>query len=202
MKLYLIRHGQTDWNLAGRIQGVHDIPLNETGLRQAEMAAKGMESRKVAAVYCSNLQRAAQTAAAVAKRQNVPVHAVDGLEEMNFGLWEGCTWKEIEEQYPNEKRAMDANPMEVRAPEGESYLDVMKRSVEALKKIASENKEDVAVVTHGGVIASIVATLFQENPENTEMGIVNASITTLEYNHWSQDFALAQVGDASHLAEM
>lgn len=201
MKIYLIRHGQTDWNVAGKIQGIQDIPLNETGLRQARDAAAGMDGRKISAIYCSKLKRAAQTAQAIGMRQGVPVYGVDGLEEMRFGLFEGHTWKEIEEQYPKEKQAMDADPLEVRAPQGENYLDVMKRGIGVLTALVQENQEDFAVVTHGGMIASILAYLFQENPENAEAGIANCSITTLEYNRWTQDYALMGVSDTAHLTE-
>ncbi len=62
MKIYLIRHGQTDWNIQGKIQGSHDIPLNETGRRQAELLAKGMDSRPVLRIFSSTLTRAMETA--------------------------------------------------------------------------------------------------------------------------------------------
>ena len=102
MKIYLIRHGQTDWNLAGRIQGSHDISLNETGKRQAEYLARGMKKRPVVQIFSSKKKRAMETANAIGASQGVKVIPLDGLEEVEFGLWEGMTWKEIQEKYPEE----------------------------------------------------------------------------------------------------
>lgn len=102
MKLYLIRHGQTLWNSEGKIQGKTDIPLNETGLLQAELLAEAMERYPVTAVYASPLKRAYQTAECVAGRQGLSVIAEEGLREVDFGFWEGMTWSEIEERYPED----------------------------------------------------------------------------------------------------
>ena len=99
MKLYLIRHGQTDWNVAGKIQGCHDIPLNETGRKQAQYLAEGMRNRPVTHIYSSPQIRALETARAIAASQGVEVTTLPGLREVEFGggglagwclLWEGC----------------------------------------------------------------------------------------------------------------
>ena len=73
MRIYLIRHGQTDWNIQGKIQGSHDIPLNETGLRQAKLLAAGMESRPVKKIFSSTLKRAMATAEALADKQEAEI---------------------------------------------------------------------------------------------------------------------------------
>ena len=100
MNLYLIRHGQTDWNVAGKIQGKTDIPLNETGKRQAACLARGMEKQPVVQIYTSSLKRALETAEIIGRRQNVKVKPMKELEEVGFGQWEGCTNEEIKRQYP------------------------------------------------------------------------------------------------------
>lgn len=97
MKIYLIRHGQTDWNIQGRIQGSHDIPLNETGRRQAELLAKGMDSRPVSRIFSSTLTRAMETAERISSRQKVEICFMPQLIEVEFGKWEGMTWEEIME---------------------------------------------------------------------------------------------------------
>ncbi len=104
MKIYLIRHGQTDWNIQGRIQGSHDIPLNETGRRQAELLAKGMDSRPVSRIFSSTLTRAMETAERISSRQKVEICFMPQLIEVEFGKWEGMTWEEIMEAYPKEYR--------------------------------------------------------------------------------------------------
>ena len=89
MKLYIIRHGQTDWNVQGRIQGRQDIPLNAAGRSQAQMLAKGMEKRPVTAIYSSPQLRAMETAKALAGNQGVEVIPLPELVEIGYGDWEG-----------------------------------------------------------------------------------------------------------------
>ena len=95
MKLYIIRHGQTDWNVEGKIQGRQDIPLNAAGRSQAEMLAKGMEKRPVTAIYSSPQIRAMETAETLARAQGVTVIPVPELAEIGYGDWEGRTASDI-----------------------------------------------------------------------------------------------------------
>ena len=118
MKLYLIRHGQTDWNVAGKIQGSTDIPLNDMGRRQAACLARGMEKRPVEKVFTSTLSRAYETGLAIGKSQNVPVEQLEGLEEVGYGVWEGMTMEEIQEKYPKELELWYNSPVDVAPPEG------------------------------------------------------------------------------------
>ena len=127
MKLYLIRHGQTDWNIQGKIQGSHDIPLNDTGRAQAKLVAEGMDSRPVTKIFSSTLMRAVETARMIGDRQHVDIYLVPGLIEVEFGKWEGMTWAEIKEQYPNEYERWFINPVEVAPPGGETQMMVMER---------------------------------------------------------------------------
>ena len=95
MKLYIIRHGQTDWNIAKKIQGRQDIPLNERGHFQAQCLGKAMENRPITAVFSSPQIRAMETAIAVASPAGVPVIPVRDLMEINYGVWEGKTEEEL-----------------------------------------------------------------------------------------------------------
>ena len=101
MKFYLLRHGQTKWNIEGKIQGKTDVLLNEDGMEQAGFLAKAMEHCEARALFSSPLLRAKQTAEIVAGKMGLPVTVLPELKEVDFGLWEGCTWKEIEEKYPS-----------------------------------------------------------------------------------------------------
>lgn len=98
MKIYFARHGETDWNIARRIQGTTDIPLNQTGLEQAKRLARNLSENKanLYKVYSSRQARAYETAKIVGDYLDVPVEKIDGLEEMNLGVWEGHTWNEEE----------------------------------------------------------------------------------------------------------
>ncbi len=154
MILYFIRHGQTDWNVAGRIQGSYDSELNETGIDQAkELGSKVLESDlKIVRIYSSKQKRALKTAAIISEITNVECIPIDGLEEINLGSWEGLTWKEVREKYPTEYEEWYQKRRYTKAPNGESYQDMIERVLEAIHKIIASNKDNAAIVTHGAVI--------------------------------------------------
>lgn len=154
MTLYLIRHGQTDWNVAGRIQGTHDSELNENGREQARKLGESILKSRIdfSTIYTSPQKRANKTAELIGSVTGKPVIALDGLEEINLGLWEGLTWEEVRLQYPVEYGNWYENRRYTKAPGGESYEEMLDRVLLALQTITSAHKENVAVVTHGGVI--------------------------------------------------
>ncbi len=201
MRIYLIRHGQTDWNIQGKIQGSHDIPLNNTGRKQAELLAKGMDSHPVKKIFSSTLSRAAETAKLIGERQKVDIYLMPDLIEVEFGKWEGMTWDQIKASYPVEYQQWNLNPVEVAPPGGETQLAVVKRCAEALKEILqmTEGKEDVAIVSHGATIAHLIAYMLKGQSEETEIIVGNASITTLEYEPVTGEFSLVEMNDVGHL---
>lgn len=201
MKLYLIRHGQTDWNIQGKIQGSNDVALNQTGRSQARMLAKGMDSRPVARIYSSPQKRAVETARIIADRQHVDVYLVPGLVEVEFGLWEGMTWDEIKEKYPDEYEKWTLNPLEAGPPGGETRMQALKRSAQAIEDIIalSGSNHDIAVVSHGATLAYVVAYLLRDHPGGFEIIVENASITTIGYNSVTQDCQLLKVNETDHL---
>ena len=100
-RIIAIRHGETTWNVDGRIQGHLDIPLNDVGLWQADQAAKALADESIAAIYSSDLQRAFVTAQAVAKVSNLTLNADPGLRERSFGDYQGQTFKQVEAADPD-----------------------------------------------------------------------------------------------------
>ncbi|WP_024296399.1 histidine phosphatase family protein [Lacrimispora indolis] len=203
MKIYLIRHGQTDWNIQGRIQGSHDIPLNEAGQRQAEQVAKGMDSRRVSRVFSSTLTRAVETAEKIGSRQKAEIYSMPQLIEVEFGKWEGMTWEEIMEAYPKEYRLWALNPDEVAPPGGETQDQVISRCAHAIKEILriTGGREDVAIVSHGATIAYLISYMMRNDPDIESIIVENASITTVNYSPLTEDFMLLEMNDTSHIAE-
>ncbi len=203
MKIYLIRHGQTDWNIQGRIQGSHDIPLNEVGQRQATKLAEGMDSRPVSRIFSSTLTRAMETAQKIGSRQNVEIYPMPQLIEVEFGKWEGMTWEEIMEAYPKEYRLWALNPDEVAPPGGETQEQVIRRCVKAINEALriTGGREDIAIVSHGATIAYLVSYMMRDNPEIESIIVENASITTVNYNPLTEDFMLLEMNDTSHIIE-
>ena len=200
MKIYLIRHGQTDWNLEGKIQGRHDVSLNETGSKQAELLAMGMDTRPVAQIFSSRQKRALETAQAVGRRQHVAVTVIDGLEEVEFGEWEGKTWDEISREYPEEFKVWCTEPAEIVPPGGESRPQIYRRIGNALKEILRRSRGDIAIVSHGAALAYMVSIMLEkELGDHDEIIVKNASISTVEYDRETGKFHMVEANDVSHL---
>lgn len=199
MRIYLIRHGQTDWNARGKIQGSTDIDLNETGRWQAACLAGGMERRQVGQIFSSRLKRAFETAQTIGDSQGVKVETVEGLREVDFGEWEGLTWKEIEQKYPEEYKLWWENPAGIAPPGGETKEELHRRSAEVVEWILAHAKGDLAVVLHGGIMAYVVEYLMRNSRKDKAIIVENASITTLEYDADSQMVRLVEKNDVSHL---
>jgi len=157
MKLFLIRHGQTDWNLKGKIQGSCDIELNHTGMKQAEELSNKIleEGYKFSKIYSSLQRRAVKTAEILSLATNLDYISIEGLEEMNLGKWEGLSWTDVKEKYQMEYEQWYINRRYTRTPRGESYQDLLERVLAVIHKIINENCEDVVIVTHSAVIMSI-----------------------------------------------
>lgn len=154
MKLFLIRHGQTDWNVKGKIQGSYDSELNGTGILQAqELSKRVLEyNYKFSKIYTSQQKRAIKTAQILSEATNVDYIQIKGLEEINLGAWEGLSWPEVKAKYPTEYGEWYRNRRYAKSPKGESYQDMLERVLAAIRDIINENCHDVAIITHNGVI--------------------------------------------------
>ncbi len=121
--LYLIRHGQTEWNLEGRLQGGKDSPLTAQGKRQAEAVAASLGKAPPDLILASPLGRAKKTAGIIAKALGIPVEDDVRLGELRFGRAEGLTLKEIDRRWPDFRAEREGDKWHVHWPEGESYQD-------------------------------------------------------------------------------
>ena len=201
MKLYIIRHGQTDWNVAGKIQGSQDIPLNETGRAQAACLAKGMERRPVNAIYSSPQRRALETARAIADRQKVQVFLLPQLVEISYGEWEGRTGEDILTTDRELYEAWWQHPATVAPPGGETLNQVDSRCRAAWDYIRSHMTGDTAVVAHGGTLAHFIMHILEGQPDAQEIVVGNASITTVEFDPETGACRLLDLNDGSHLSK-
>lgn len=149
MALLLVRHGETDWNLEGRYQGSADVPLNATGRRQAERVAERLTRERIDAVYSSPLQRALDTALAIARAQGLEVRTDPRLAEIALGEWEGMLASRIAERCPELHHRWTVDPRGMRPPGGETILEVHDRAVAAVEEMAARHPGGtVCVVTH------------------------------------------------------
>ena len=180
--LWLVRHGQTDWNLAGRSQGHADIPLNLVGLHQAQNLATKLAGETFDAIYTSDLQRARLTAETVAARLGFPVIPLPGLREINQGDWQGRYLAEVRAEFGEPDPDAGEEMLHERAPGGESVAEVAARLKLAANQIAAAHPSGkVLVVTHGLALATLVCQarriplqqVYQQIPDNTVVEIIN-----------------------------
>lgn len=192
-RLWIVRHGETDYNAAGRWQGAGiDVPLNEVGREQAEKVAAELEGRDFAALYTSPMLRARQTARRIARATGLEPIEIEALREAHHGEWEGKTKAEILAGWRAEWDAFEAAPREVKRPGGESYGDTADRVWPTLEAIAARHPgDDVVVVTHGGPLRLVLSEVLDlPLTRRDEFGTENASL-----------FVVTRAGDGWRLVE-
>jgi alpha-ribazole phosphatase len=185
MKIILIRHGQTEWNALQKYQGHTDVQLNELGRKQATRVAEFLkEQEKFEALYSSDLSRARDTAEIIGSQINLPVFTDTRLRELSFGLWEGMTFSEVYEEYREKFDSWYNNTAEFKVPGGESFNQLVTRSMQALQEMAAKHNGTVVVTTHGGVI---MAVLYHLNVASDlwQGGVEPGSISSFEFNQGS-----------------
>ncbi len=163
MRILLLRHGATDWNLQGRCQGVTDKELNNVGLQQAKDIAIYLRGEAIHAIYASNLKRAIQTADAISQPRNLPVVIDESLRELDHGALEGLTFSEIQTHYPEFIHRWRKEPAELLIPGGEKLVDVEKRAWDGINRIVQRHQleETIAIVSHNFPILAILCRITQ-----------------------------------------
>ena len=202
MKLILVRHGETETNRLGRIQGVSQTPLNERGLEQAAAAARALEQDAPFILYASPLRRAAQTAEAIANRVGINAILEGGLIEMDVGEFEGLTGRQLRERFPDVMRSWDEDAFQTVMPGGESLAVVRDRAWQAVTKLADQNGNETAVaVTHNFTIQMILCTVLGMPPNNfRRLRVDLGSITRLEVR--ADRAVQLSVNETAHLREL
>jgi len=150
VKIVLIRHGQTRWNKEEVFRGRADIPLDDTGITQAEATSAALAHVRLSAVYSSPLARASDTARMIARPHGLAVQLVDGLSDIDCGAWEGLPVHEAQARYPEMFAAWQTAPHTVAFPGGENLGMVARRAMAGLDNIVKSHAPDemVAIVSH------------------------------------------------------
>jgi broad specificity phosphatase PhoE len=196
----LLRHGETALSAERRFAGRGDLPLTDLGEKQAAAAAARLAGRKVDAIVSSPLRRARQTADAVAASVGVPVTLEDGLMEVDFGEWEGLTFAEARERWPDELTAWLADPS-VAPPGGEGFDDAAVRVGPALDRVlAAHPAESVVVVSHVTPIKTVICRAMLAPP--AAMFRFHLDLASLTEIDWFADgpVLLRSLNDTAHLA--
>lgn len=190
MILYLMRHGETDYNKARCFYGSSDVSINATGQEQAQSLGRLMESFSVGEIYTSGLVRSQETASLIFPDRSEEFIVLSGLDEKGFGAWEGLTADEIEAGFPSEWSAWLNDPFGVTPPEAESFAAFRVRVGEALTQILAENqsKDALAIVAHLGVLRLIYQILVDREAVFWDIDFPQGTVTRVKQsdrNTWS-----------------
>lgn len=169
MKLYIIRHGETEWNTVKRMQGQTDIPLNENGINLAKEVGKYMKDIHFDYIISSPLGRAITTAKLITEGRNIPFKTDDRLIEMSFGKWEGCRITDPNVVPPEFDKKFHEDPLGCMTPPGgESFDDVLKRTKEFYDELCTtpEYKDaSILISTHGAAGRCLLANFYEDKKD-------------------------------------
>lgn len=198
-RILAIRHGQTAWNADSRIQGHTDIALDDIGRWQAERLALALANEPLQAIYSSDLSRARQTAGPLAARAGLQPRIDAGLRERGFGDFEGLSFAQIEQRWPEQATRWRRRDPDFGPGGGEVLREFRARIVATVERLAWAHRgECIALVTHGGVLDLLyreAAGLALDAPRTWELG--NAGINRLL--HHGEGLVLVGWGDVGHL---
>lgn len=201
-RICLVRHGETDWNVAKRLQGHTDIPLNPTGIAQAKAAAAALQPVQFDAIYCSDLLRASQTAELIAAQHGNKVTRDLRLRERYFGAIQGLTWDEAKERFPTHYGPLRERVPDARPPEGgESLAEFSARIVQAISDLAAQHPgHTILVVCHGGCLdVAYRAATGKALSTQRDFALGNATLNWLSINQ--NGWRLDKWDEQTHLVE-
>lgn len=183
-RVYLVRHGVTDWHSQNKVLGQRDIPLSELGTRQAESVAEALRGsvERVGDVITSPLVRAVQTAEHIGRAFGIEVARDPRLIDFRVGRWEGMTYAEVSAS-PDYQRFL-ADPMSERIPGGESMAEIRRRAINAIEQTLEDTPagEGVVVVTHAGVIRVLLTHYAGSAPGNYHrIRVAPGSVSVLSF---------------------
>jgi len=198
LKVFLIRHGETEWNVEGRFRGRCDISLSRRGLEQAQRTAEALSNLRPAALLSSPLKRCLQTAQPLADRFGLTIEPSEGLNDVNFGEWSGLRRDEVKRRWSSEFARWRNGDLSLRFPGGESLNDAKERIASLIRSLEKRFGEDdvVVCVTHQVPLKLMVCWLLGE-AAFWRVHFEPASITVLRRT--SRLWQVVTLGSAFHL---
>jgi len=199
---YVLRHGETEWNLQGRIQGHLDSPLTQLGEKQARAVGEAFAGCGASMILCSDLARAVRTAEIIAGFVHAPVASDHRLRERNLGVMEGLTMKEFSRQFSEDYAQFSSGNPEASVTGGESIRERYDRSIGCFDDIARHHKgKEIIVVTHGGVLDSVFRhSVGLPLTQKRRFTLYNGSINTIEISNGV--WRMINWGYTDHLAAL
>lgn len=200
INIYLVRHGQTDHNKGLKLQGVTDIELNEAGLIEVVSVAERIDEYSIQKIYSSDYKRAVQTAKTLETYTGAEVIVNPSLREIDMGEWEGADWDRIKQLHPQYYSEWSKHLVDTPYPGGECGGDVLKRLDTIIAELTSSQYNNVAIVTHGGVIKVLLSSLLGIGQEKRfQLDIDNCSISLVTYSRTTKKFQIHYINDTEHI---
>ncbi|HHW39760.1 MAG TPA: histidine phosphatase family protein [Syntrophomonadaceae bacterium] len=199
MRLFLVRHGETKWNREEVFRGQIDVELNERGREQARLTAQALAGLKLAAIYASPLSRAQETARIIAEPHGLPVGILEGLNDLDYGNWQGLSHQEVRERYPELYREWASRPHTVRFEGGEGLDDARRRAVAALEEIAGRHRgQNVVAVSHRVINkVLLLAFLGLDNSHFWEIKQDTCAVNVIEFH--PDRYVICRINDTCHI---
>jgi broad specificity phosphatase PhoE len=200
-RILLVRHGETEWNRTWRFQGRSDLPLNETGTRQAQALAVALREKSIQAIYSSPLIRALETARIIgAFHKETPILQEEDLIEMDLGGFDGMDARQWAKLHPDIRKIWMETPARVKMPGGEGLPQVQARAVRALKRItqAQAHRSTLLICSHNFVILTVLCYAMKiplDRFREVKQETASLSILYMDGDHLS----VQVVNDRSHL---
>ena len=204
VRILFARHGETVFNVEGRWQGQSDSRLTERGLAQARELARALADEPIAAVYSSDLGRAVDTAAEVAKLHHLAVTTDERLREIDTGAWTGKGRAEITAEFPGGLEAWATQPTSMRLPHGETLFEAQTRALAFFaQRMPAHAAQTVVVISHGAIGQTILVNAMGGTVEDLwlEQRVDNCQISRLEWTP-SHGLKLIELSDVRHLEDV
>jgi broad specificity phosphatase PhoE len=198
-KVYLVRHGQTAWNLEEVFRGRMDIPLDDTGQKEVHLAGEALKDETIHAIYSSPLSRSMETAENIAKFQNLDVIPLEAIMDISYGDWEGMRLGDVRKKYPDLYTLWLQEPHKVNFPNGESLEQVRTRTMAAINKLVEKHQnQTIAMVAHrvpNKVICCSLLGIENNNFWRIQQDTASTNLFIYKDNQW----IISYLNDTSYL---
>ena len=200
-KIFLVRHGESQWNVLKKIQGQQDVPLTDRGMKQANLIGNRLVHERIDRIYSSDLKRAYDTAEIIGKRLSLNVIPTKEFREIDFGIWEGMSNDKMHIEYYNELCLWRKEPEKLKVEGAESLRELQLRAMAAVNKIINnEVGDNILIVSHSATLKTIILGLLNMDLayfKNLTLGNVSLSIVeNRDYNR-----VMKVLNDTCHIKE-
>ncbi|NMB07999.1 MAG: histidine phosphatase family protein [Tissierellia bacterium] len=200
-KIYLLRHGESQWNVLNKIQGQKNIPLTKKGVIQADLVGNRLLGENIDIIYSSDLERAYDTAKIIGNKMDIEPIPIKEFREINFGIWEGLSNDNMKAKYRDEIYLWRKEPENLRIQGAETLYEVQERAINSLNSIIHKRQEEnILIVSHGVTLKTLILGLLDMDLVHFKnLTINNVGLSIVEFREYNK--VLKLLNDTSHLKE-